>query len=273
MRTAGRVGMVVGMLAASFAGGLTWQWLSGQGGVAVAQGGPVQEIVRARGFVLVDGQERERARLAVSPEGKVRLSALDASGKERFAAGETTEAGTWELLLHDDAQGSFAVTAGPQGITQRLRANGCRTAVQMGSRRDSAESGLAFMGATDDEVRGDFGTIEDGCGLNMNYPDGTHAIGMGADLEGAGVDLFCLSGKQGMSLAATGAGGGWGAYWPSGVLAVGCGGGEEGCGLTFHDQAETERFGIGMPTFAGVGLVMKDKDGQEVWRLDEGAVR
>jgi hypothetical protein len=273
MRTAGRAGMVVGMLAASFAGGLTWQWLSGQGGVAVAQGGPVQEIVRARGFVLVDGQERERARLAVSPEGKVRLSALDASGRERFAAGETTEEGTWELLLRDDAEGAFAVTAGPQGIVQRLRAQGCTTGVQLGSRRDSAESGLAFMGATDDEVRGDFGTIENGCGLNISYPDGTHAIGFGADLEGSGVDLFYPSGKHGVGLGATPASAGWGTYWPSGVLAVGCGGGEEGCGMTFHDPAEAERFGIGMPPTAGPGMFLKDKDGQEVWRLDEGTVR
>ncbi|MHC4562226.1 MAG: hypothetical protein ACYS8X_05570 [Planctomycetota bacterium] len=104
-----KVLVVLGVLAASFAGGMGGHWAAGPS-MAQAKEAAKQNYVDAEGFRVVDADGKVRAALTVANDGAVKLEMLDAKGQSRLAVG--LDADGISSMAMADGDGSIRWKAG-----------------------------------------------------------------------------------------------------------------------------------------------------------------
>lgn len=154
--------VVACMVLAAFGGGFVAQLLAGGRTVHALDEG---QVVRATAFVLVDDAARERARLALMPEGVPALTVLDDDGTRRLLVGELEDGSGWGMRAYD-RKGVNRITVG----LWKGAASGMRVFDGKGTKRLGI--GLSLDG--------------ENSGLALNDRNGQQRLGMGMGPGGGG---------------------------------------------------------------------------------------
>jgi hypothetical protein len=260
------------MLLASFAGGAFYQWVSGMAHPAWAAQGDAAEVVRAKGFVLVDANGQERARLATTDDGaslvlidrqareRLRMSVgpgqavtvktLDAAGRERAILGSDNGL-QWGVKMPDAGGGGVTLGLDERGAALSMRLAGTPAGLELGTLAGKREAALTLTGEKPDQVVGWLGLDADGIGIGMNGQGGKEALTLGTNSHGSGIEV----------------------NWPGGARAVSLGVGADGAGVSLVDQRAQERLGFSIVPEGAAALVLKDEGGHEAWRMDESEAK
>ena len=180
--------VVAGMIAASFAGGACYQWLFGgrTTSVAYAQEQAAQDAVRARSFVLVDAEGKERATLGIAPDNMPALLLRDRAGRQRLVLGAALGETVWGLELRSE-QGDQVATFGASatdGAGASLQSQPGKVSLGFGVGADGETGGLSLTDAQG-ATRLGFGVGAGGSGFTLKDTNGKDRAGMGMGPDGA----------------------------------------------------------------------------------------
>ena len=217
-----------GVLATAFLGGALSHWLLCGGGSGAAKAEEaVAEALRARAFVLVDAEGKERGRLGQAPEG-LGLVLKDANARSRLAL--VVSAGDAAQLLASDVQGKPRLAVGVLG-------------------REAPGEGNETVGMHVRGADGKYLITQDASSegtaviFNSRRGEGGFEIGVRPDGSEAGIAIRALDGKPRITLGA----------------------GPRGSGLGLQDANAKERLALWSAPQAGAGVVVRDGQGRDIW--------
>jgi hypothetical protein len=260
------------MLLASFVGGAFYQWVSGMAHPAWAAPADAAEVVRAKGFVLVDANGQERARLATTQDGAslvlidsqarerlrmgvgpgqaVTVKTLDPTGRERAILGSDNGL-QWGVKMPDAGGGGVTLGLDERGAALSMRLAGTPAGLELGTLAGKREAAMTLTGDTPQKVVAWLGLDADGAGIGVNGQGGKEALTLGTNSKGTGVEV----------------------NWPGGSRAVSLGVGADGAGVSLVDRKAQERLGLSIVPDGAAAMALKDDGGHELWRMDESEAK